>query len=500
MKYKQQNFLAFAIVAAFLASSISSPVAAQSAPPKTEKKQEKSDDKSSTDKNKKADSKEADKKQEDKKNDKTEPKSEAKKQETKKQEPRRRVSSYYKENAHLRGLFEPIIAESQQHTVSVLRGTRRVAYGVIVDSTGLILTKSSELRSPLKCRLPGRKDPVDATIFGVDPATDLALIKVNETMLPFQRFDPKYKSPEVGSWVAVPGTSGTPISIGIVSVGERKIPPASGFMGVQLAQASVKNGVKVDVVMPGLPADNAGVKVGDIIIEVNGTKTPNRVKLVEVVSKKRPGSKIDVVVLRGSKNKNLQIVLGDREKLNAREQARSNQQNTMSGTRSERRKDFPLAFRHDGYLVRTEVGGPVVNLDGKVVGINIARGGRVESLVLPNSVVFGVIEKLKTGNFKPSVVNKEKIELIEKQLTAMSKNTKMDDKKLELRQEYDTQEAIAEQLKKTIENIQKQIEEAEKEKKAAQAKLKKLKTERDMFEKNRRELQKELERLKSGMG
>ncbi len=492
MKYSKK-LSSLTLFSALLIALVASPLAAQSAPPKDSPKQEKS----ATPKTEKP----AEKKQEDKKS--PEKKQETKKPEAKKQEPistRSRASSFYKENSQLRKLFEPVVAEAKQHTVSVLRGTRRVAYGVIVDSTGLILTKSSELRSPLKCRLPGRKEPVDATIFGIDPETDLALLKVNETMLPFQRFDPQYKSPAVGSWVAVPDTTGSPISIGVVSVGDRKIPPASGFMGVQLAQAPSKNGVKVDLVMPGLPADNAGVKVNDIIIEVNGVKTPNRVKLIEVVSKKRPGSKIDVTVVRDGKNKKVQIVLGDREKLNAREQARSNQQNTMSGSRSDRRKDFPLAFRHDGYLVRTEVGGPVVDLDGKVVGINIARGGRVESLALPNSIVFGVIEKLKTGNFKPSIVNKGKIELIEKQLTAMEKNTKLDDKKLELRQEYETQEAIADQLKKTIENIQKQIDAAEKEKKAAQAKLKKLKTERDLFEKNRKELKKQLERLKTGMG
>jgi serine protease Do len=41
-----------------------------------------------------------------------------------------------------------------------------------------------------------------------------------------------------------------------------------------------------------------------------------------------------------------------------------------------------------------DCGGPVVDVDGKVVGLNIARAGRVESYALPSSLVRETVDKL----------------------------------------------------------------------------------------------------------
>ena len=49
-----------------------------------------------------------------------------------------------------------------------------------------------------------------------------------------------------------------------------------------------------------------------------------------------------------------------------------------------------------------ECGGPLVSLDGKVVGINIARGGRVDSYAMPAAETFEVFLQLRAGNLGPS--------------------------------------------------------------------------------------------------
>ena len=69
-------------------------------------------------------------------------------------------------------------------------------------------------------------------------------------------------------------------------------------------------------------------------------------------------------------------------------------QNSLGGPLSERRAGFPLAIQHDSVLQPTDCGGPIVDLDGKAVGLNIARAGRVESYALPAAIVRESVDKL----------------------------------------------------------------------------------------------------------
>jgi serine protease Do len=62
---------------------------------------------------------------------------------------------------------------------------------------------------------------------------------------------------------------------------------------------------------------------------------------------------------------------------------RFGQMETFGAVQSDRRYGFPLVFQHDTPLVPEECGGPVINLDGQVVGMNIARGGRVATYAIP---------------------------------------------------------------------------------------------------------------------
>jgi serine protease Do len=49
----------------------------------------------------------------------------------------------------------------------------------------------------------------------------------------------------------------------------------------------------------------------------------------------------------------------------------------------------------------SDCGGPLVDLDGKVLGINIARAGRVETWALPGDVIQPILKDLKAGKHSP---------------------------------------------------------------------------------------------------
>jgi serine protease Do len=66
------------------------------------------------------------------------------------------------------------------------------------------------------------------------------------------------------------------------------------------------------------------------------------------------------------------------------------------GALNHRRDDFPAAIQHDTVLRPNDCGGPLVDVAGNVVGINIARADRTGSYALPSAAVQAVLDKLKS--------------------------------------------------------------------------------------------------------
>jgi Do/DeqQ family serine protease len=92
-----------------------------------------------------------------------------------------------------------------------------------------------------------------------------------------------------------------------------------GFLGVmiqdvnaQLAEENnldVTKGVFVAKVNEGSSAQDAGLKVGDVIVEVEGQPVSTSSELQEIIGRKRPGDKVRIVVLRKNKSLNFEVVL-----------------------------------------------------------------------------------------------------------------------------------------------------------------------------------------------
>ena len=67
------------------------------------------------------------------------------------------------------------------------------------------------------------------------------------------------------------------------------------------------------------------------------------------------------------------------------------------GKLSERRTGFPLVLTHDAVIWATDIGGPVLNLDGEAIGLNIARYGRTATYALPAEHAKQAIEAMMHG-------------------------------------------------------------------------------------------------------
>jgi serine protease Do len=75
------------------------------------------------------------------------------------------------------------------------------------------------------------------------------------------------------------------------------------------------SGVTVSSVVPGSPADQAGLKVYDTITTVDGHKVTKGAELVADIASRKPGSKVELGFLRNGKQQNTTVTIADRAKL-----------------------------------------------------------------------------------------------------------------------------------------------------------------------------------------
>ena len=64
-----------------------------------------------------------------------------------------------------------------------------------------------------------------------------------------------------------------------------------GFFGIQLIDDS---GVKVTLVLPGSPAEKAGLKVDDLLLTIDDQRVPNVNDCREIIGRLRPGRVVSV--------------------------------------------------------------------------------------------------------------------------------------------------------------------------------------------------------------
>ena len=263
--------------------------------------------------------------------------------------------------------------------------------GFIIDKSGYIVTNNHVVEGADKIKVILKDETqYDAEVVGLDPVTDIALIKVDpKKSLPTVRLGSS-DDLRVGEWVAAigspfgleytvtagivsakgrvigsgpyddfiqtdasinPGNSGGPLInmqaevIGIntmIIAGGQGIGFAipvdqvkgiiaqlksdgevtRGWLGVTIQDlkgdlaeyygVEGKSGVMVADVVPGDPADKAGVKPKDIITKVNGKKIITSRDLTNMAAKLGVGDTASLTILRDGKQKTLEVKIGKR--------------------------------------------------------------------------------------------------------------------------------------------------------------------------------------------
>jgi S1-C subfamily serine protease len=333
------------------------------------------------------------------------------------------VNQIYKRDGDGVAFIESEIPAKESSTLSPFGETESegagtaTGSGIVIDREGHVLTNNHVIEGAnrIQVKLGASNTTYIGTVVGTDPATDLALIKVNAPAAQLQPLTLGDSSKmEVGDPVVAIGNPfglDRTVTSGIVSALQRQIQAPDGFsisnviqtdaainpgnsggplinaggeviginsqietggngsdgnvgigfaIPINTARAEVhqletsgkvqhaflgisgttitpdlaravnlpaKEGVLVQTVVPGGPADKAGVEGGntsatidgasfslggDIITEVNGKKVSGMDEVVSIVNAAKPGETLELTILRGGSTKTATVTLGDR--------------------------------------------------------------------------------------------------------------------------------------------------------------------------------------------
>lgn len=287
----------------------------------------------------------------------------------------------------------PVLTEAAKSTVRVWSGKRRLAYGTVIGEGNRILTKWSEVApAGANIRIEGAGGVVlPARVVGVYEDEDLAVIETTGSPLTPVRW--AIESPPLGGFIAAPQPDGRPAAFGVVSVLERNLRQTdSAFLGVIGALDFDGPGVKIDRVADGSGAQGAGLKAGDIILNVGDRPISGLLELQNSLVGREPGSKVTLRVRSGKADKNVDVLLGNRPALPNFPGDRLRQMERMGGPISRVRDSFTRVIQTDMRPRPDQIGGPVVDLKGRVIGITMARTDRTRSFVMPAAAIVKLLE------------------------------------------------------------------------------------------------------------
>jgi serine protease Do len=276
----------------------------------------------------------------------------------------------------------PLRARSAASSVRLVSANGKEAgLATWVQADGYLLAKASEAPDlkQLRARLPDGKR-VALREVKRDVANDLLLAHAEGAtgMASVAFGDSKHLT--FGQWIVSPARDGA-LRLGVISAERRKIPGMGAAIGVRMEElpAAGRRGVRILGVAEDSPARAAGLAQGDVLLSLAGTEVNNYRQVHELISKRQPGEMLEVGYERAGKPRQARVRLASRTKVLNNWEG----EDFANGGISLRTDNFSEVLQHDLPLEPADMGGALYDLDGRAVGLNIARVDRITTFALP---------------------------------------------------------------------------------------------------------------------
>jgi serine protease Do len=312
--------------------------------------------------------------------------------------------SFGRSSLGIQAALKPITSNISPSVVEIRSVHDLISLGTVVSAEGLIVCKHSELSEDFYCVLPnGGK--YWGRLIGIHPQKDLELIQIaanHLTPIVFCHFE----AIEPGSLVVSVGQQEKAVGFGLVSMPPHdfglKQPKCKDCidLGVTVSPSPMVNedapenetrsvsGLEVLRVYPRTAAESSCLLVGDLLAAINGIELTSRGKMNEVANSIQIGQILTLRVVRNGKP----VLLSTKVKSFA---SPTLHDRWGGGPYSDRRFGFPAIIAHDSVVLPQHCGSPLVGLDGRVIGINIARSMRVATFSIPIQEVFDFVRLVR---------------------------------------------------------------------------------------------------------
>lgn len=289
--------------------------------------------------------------------------------------------------------IQPVLVDVAKSSVRVWSGTRRLAYGTVVGDGSRILSKWSEIaRARGGLRVDAGNESRDVKLLGVYEDEDLVLLEVEGK--PLKPIQWSYETPKLGSFLAAPQPDGKLAAFGVVSVLSRNLRETDlAFLGVVGDPAYSGQGVKVGGISEQSGAQAAGLKSGNIILKVGDRPISGLLELKNALTGTSPGDTVSLLVDVNGREKKIDVLLGNRPDMPNYFGGRLEQMERMGGPISQVRDSFTQVIQTDMRPKPNQIGGPVVDLKGRAIGITMARADRTRSFVMPAAAIEELLKK-----------------------------------------------------------------------------------------------------------
>jgi serine protease Do len=179
-----------------------------------------------------------------------------------------------------------------------------------------------------------------------------------------------------------------------------------GLSGAVNRVYGFKNGVLVNSVKPGGPAEKAGLKSGDIITTIDGRSIKDGDDLVNEIASRRPGSTIRLGYMRDGKLSDTTVTIGDRDKVfadlgNQEAESNSDEKGDVGETKlgivvHEATAATTAKIHTPGVVIQSVRSGSFADLQGLEPGLVITRINKHPTGT--KEEFDAVVGKLKTGD------------------------------------------------------------------------------------------------------
>lgn len=260
-------------------------------------------------------------------------------------------------------------------------GEELAIVGTRIKATPFIVSKSSMVAEKPMI------EALELEVVARDSQNDLVLLKsTKDNSVGVDINGQAEDVPSMGSFLLAPDADGAgAISIVSTTPFTSRKQQSRGYLGVVPANHKDKDGVVLTQITNNSAAERAGLKVGDIVTKLNETVIDNRTVLRSFLSTLDPNATVVAVITRDDKELEKTIKLGSLP-------SRSNHAADRMD-KSDRRDGFSTVIPHDADLKPEDCGGPIFDLDGNFLGLNIARNSRVRSYMIPRTVIEELVDR-----------------------------------------------------------------------------------------------------------